>query len=225
MAQIDQPTPAPVSLHASKRMRWRPLLSLMGVTLLVLIGANLIFSFSAAHQSQSSSLAYQGTDLGATPAPLFQLTDQNGTRIALQQFHGHPVVLTFLYTTCPGPCPLTAAKLYGAVSSLGPLAHQVDWLAVSVNPAVDTPGLATAFVAAHQLTGYLHFLLGTMSHLKPIWQNYAISVQLPKGGGAMVHSVGVYLIDAQGHERIYFDSTFTSAMLASDLRLLLREAR
>jgi hypothetical protein len=57
-----------------------------------------------------------GTSMGGTPAPAFQLTDQNGQTISLAQFRGQPVVLTFMYTHCPDECPANAGKLHAAHS-------------------------------------------------------------------------------------------------------------
>src|SRR5258705_11292081 len=60
-----------------------------------------------------------GQDLGGAPAPGFQLTDQNGQSVALQGLRGHPVALTFMYTSCPAVCPLPAPKLGAAAGRLG----------------------------------------------------------------------------------------------------------
>ena len=199
------------------------MLGLLGAALLTLLGANILVSMSRTSAQTPPASPFQGTDLGATPAPLFQLVDQNGTSIALQHLHGHPVVLTFLYTTCPGPCPLTAEKLHAAAQSLGSQADRVQWLAVSINPAGDTPALAKTFVAAHGLTGTLHFLLGSQAQLAPIWKAYAVSSQAPQGG-QIIHTVGVYIIDAQGRERAYLDAGFTPRMLAADLHTLLQDS-
>ena len=39
--------------------------------------------------------------------PAFHLIDQNGKPVTLETFHGHPFVLTFIFTRCPLPnfCP------------------------------------------------------------------------------------------------------------------------
>lgn len=192
---------------------------LMVVALVVLVGAILALRGRA-----DATPKLQGTDLGATVAPAIQLVDQSGASVSLKQLRGHPVVLTFLYTHCPDVCPLTAEKLHAAAAALGPQAKQIRWLAVSIDPQGDTPASATAFAAAHHLTGQLHFLLGTAAQLQPIWQSYFIAVQaqLNAQTGAMTidHSIGVFLIDGQGRERVYLDNSFTPAMLTSDLRLL-----
>ena len=174
--------------------------------------------------SSPSAPRLQGTDLGSTPAPPFHLVDQTGTTLSLAALKGHPVVLTFLYTHCPGPCPLLASKLAKASQLLGKHAQQVTWLAVSLDPHGDTPASATQFVAAHQLTGQLHFLLGTTAQLEPVWNHYFVVVEAHEnvqGTTTMTHSVGVFVLDQQGRERVYLNDTMSPQQVATDLRLLL----
>jgi protein SCO1/2 len=166
----------------------------------------------------------QGTSLGGTQAPAFSLMDQSGTQVSLGALRGHPVVLAFLYTHCPDECPLTAEKFRAAVQALGPSAANVSWIAISTDPVGDTPATATAFVAQHHLTGRLHFLLGTHDQLASVWKAYGVVVQ-PGGEAAsgtplVTHSLGVYILDSQGRERVFLDSSFDPATLAADLRIL-----
>lgn len=184
----------------------------------------LVLALASCLGSPPAAPTLQGTDLGSTPAPPFQLVDQTGATISLAALKGHPVVLTFMYTHCPGPCPLLASKFYKASELLGKQAQQVIWLAVSLDPHGDTPASATQFVAAHQLTGLLHFLLGTTAQLEPVWNSYFVVVESQvnaQGTNTMTHSVGVFLLDQQGRERVYLNDTMTSQQLATDLHLLL----
>jgi protein SCO1/2 len=174
---------------------------------------------------QAHAPVLHGILLGTDAAPAFTLADQSGASVSLAALAGHPVVLTFLYTHCPTVCPLTAEKLHAAVVALGGQAAQVDWLAVSMDPAGDTPQAARDFVAAHHLTGTLRYLLGTQAQLAPLWAAYHIAV-LSSGdamaqSGPITHNVGVYLLDKHGAEREFYDDAFTADDVASDLRLLL----
>src|SRR5438552_18289595 len=56
-----------------------------------------------------------GTDLGATNAPDFTLTDGlSGRAITLSAQRGQVVALTFLYTNCPVVCQLSWQRLRSA---------------------------------------------------------------------------------------------------------------
>lgn len=207
-------------------MRLRFISRILVGTLVVVVGLTLFVHDRLAQSHPSASVAkLHGVDMGGDPAPNFTLVDQTGTPVSLQQLRGHPVILTFLYTHCPDVCPLTAEKLHTATQSLGAQTTQVGWLTVSIDPVGDTPAAASGFVAAHHLTGQMRYLLGTQAQLQPVWDAYHIAVKPGSDGQAQIHTVthslGVYLIDAHGRERAYFDSTFDPSEVSADLRTLL----
>lgn len=197
-------------------------LALLVVIIVALWGAR-TGSGGASAISTTNQTSLQGTDLGSQPAPDFHLTDQFGKPIALSQFRGKPVVLTFLYTHCPDACPLTAEKLHATQVQLGKDAANVVMLAVSVDPTGDTQDSALAFSQAHKLSSNWHYLLGTHEQLAPVWNAYSIYNQ-PAVAPQVTHTSAVYLIDGAGHERIFFSDDFTSTQLTNDLKTLLNEA-
>ena len=201
------------------------LISRVLVLALVVVVGSVIFLHDHLAQSHATTPTLEGVDLGRDPAPNFALVDQNGTSVSLEAQRGHPVVLTFLYTHCPDACPLTAEKLRATTQSLGTRAGDVRWVVVSIDPVGDTPSSAAQFVAAHHLTGRVHYLLGTQSQLQPIWNAYHIAVVPGQDAQAQVrsvtHSMGLYVIDGQGRERLYLDQTFDPEGLANDLRAVL----
>jgi protein SCO1 len=171
--------------------------------------------------SNTTSSALQGSDLGGTPAPNFSLTDQAGKQISLAQFKGSPVILTFLYTNCPDQCPLTAEKLHSTVQMLGQNAQHVSIIAVSTDPKRDTTAAAMNFSKAHNMQDYWHYLVGTRQSLGPVWASYHIFAQPQQQ--TVNHSLGIYLIDKQGRERIFMNSDFTPSQLTANLNTLLKE--
>lgn len=206
-------------------MKLRLISRVLVVALVVVVGSIIFLHDRLAQSHPTAAPKLVGIDLGRDPAPNFSLVDQTGAPVSLEAQRGHPVVLTFLYTHCPDECPLTAEKLRAAAQSLGGRAVDVRWLVVSIDPVGDTPTDATKFVAAHHLTGRVHYLLGAQSQLQPVWDAYHIVVQPGQDGQAqvrtVVHSLGLYVIDGQGRERVYLDQTFDPGDLTSDLRMLL----
>lgn len=169
----------------------------------------------------SNTTSMTGTDLGKKPAPGFQLTDQFGKTVSLAQFHGKPVVVTFLYTHCPDVCPLTAEHLHTSLQQLGADAKDVAILAVSTDPRGDTTAEALKFSIAHNMQDSWHFLTGTQQELSPVWTNYSIYAQaLPT---SVNHSTALYLLDKQGNERIYMGEDFQPSQMAANLKQLLKE--
>src|SRR2546421_3603224 len=164
-------------------MNWRlaSRLSVVTLALLVVVIVTLLGSRTGGSSSTASNTSptanhsgLQGTDLGGTQAPDFRLTDQSGKPIALSQFKGKPIILTFLYTHCSDQCPLTAEKLHAVMLNLGSQAQNVAVLAVSTDPKRDTIAAALDFSKVHRMLNYWHYLLGSHKQLSPIWSSYAV---------------------------------------------------
>jgi protein SCO1/2 len=162
-----------------------------------------------------------GTELGATDAPDFTLTDGvSGRAVTLSALRGQVVALTFLYTNCPDVCPLTATRFQAAQTELQSDASRVTFIAVSVDPDRDTPKAVQEFSTAHGLASNWYYLVGARAQLSPVWAAYGIGVQA--GSTTVTHNDAVYLIDARGRERVLLHSEDLATDLANDLRALLR---
>lgn len=222
----EQPQPtAPRKPMRNNAARLR-LISRLLVGALVVVVAGVLISHALLDNSRSTSAQLKGTSLDSVVAPNFTLTDQNGHRVSLTDLRGHPVVLTFFYTHCTDECPLTASKFQRVLKDSGAQFNDVRWVAVSTDPVGDTAQTATDFVTKHGLTNTLHYLLGTQEELAPIWSDYSVAVETTStptsmgGADKVQHTGGVWLIDAQGHERVYLDAAFNPQTLADDLKLL-----
>ncbi len=76
------------------------------------------------------------------PAANFALTDQDGQPLSLSDLHGKIVVLDFIFTRCPGPCPLLSLKFSQLQQKLGErLGKDVVLLSISIDPRHDTPAV------------------------------------------------------------------------------------
>jgi protein SCO1 len=158
---------------------------------------------------------FAGSLRPAIPPKDFALRDEDGRTISLRNYRGRVVVLTFMYSTCTDTCPVTATTIRGALDEVG---QDIPALAVSVDPANDTPDSAEKFLLQRGLSnGRMHFLLGTRAQLAPIWQAYGIR---PQGQG-FDHSAIVLLIDKRGRQRVSFPTEqLTDSDLAHDIRKL-----
>jgi protein SCO1 len=159
---------------------------------------------------------YRGVLLKApTAAPRFALHDQAGRLVGSQSERGHWFVVAFLYTHCPDVCPLIANNLRAAMRKLPDLRV----LAISVDPKGDTPAAVRGFLRTHRLPPRFRYLTGTRAQLAPVWRKFHIaSTGGPKG--TISHSAFELLIDPDGRERVFYDSTLHAADLEHDLPLL-----
>ena len=182
----------------------------------------LVIAASIACGAPAPTLA--GTDLGSGSAPDFTLTDgRTGTRLALSSLRARVVVLSFLYTRCPDICPLTAERFRVTQEALGEDAEEVVFLAVSADPANDTPQAVQEFSRAHGLDRNWHYLIGTRAQLANVWSAYGIVATPDEGRPTVTHTDAVYLIDRQGRERVLLRTDALDKSLLHDLRVLLKE--
>lgn len=147
-------------------------------------------------------------------APDFRLRDQDGRTATMREQRGSTVVVTFLYSTCEDTCPLTAQQIRGALDELG---RDVPVLAISVDPAGDTPLHVERFLVKQRLAGRMRFLTGTRAQLEPVWRGYGIR---PQGEG-FEHTASTVVVDGDGRQRLgYLTAQLTPEALADDLRAL-----
>lgn len=177
---------------------------------------------------------YQGTTLDG-PASDFRLVDQNDKRIALSDFRGQVVVLTFMDSQCQESCPLTASHLRTTYQTLG-ADTAITFIGINVNVHANRVGDVMAISRKWRLNEVptWHFLTGSKAELESVWKAYHVAVYTSPGGGELIHTPGVYLIDQKGQKRWYvsvpFDETgaspgFTplSELLVQHIRALLHE--
>ena len=193
-------------------------LALMVTATLVLLGALAVVLFARRAEEPAPAGVFAGAVSPAIPPQDFTLRDQDGERVALSDFRGRVTVLTFLYSTCEDTCPVTATTIRGALDDLG---HDVPAVAVSVDPANDTPARARRFLSERRMTGRMRFLLGDRPTLSRVWEAYGIRPQ----GEDFEHSARVVVIDRAGRQRVSFPvDGLTSEGLVHDIRLLEAEA-
>jgi protein SCO1/2 len=151
------------------------------------------------------------------PVPDLGLPDQDGKPVHMRDYAGEPVVVTFVYSTCRDTCPAQVQTIRGALDDLG---RDVPVLAVSVDPANDTPTLARRFLARQHMTGRARYVLGTRAELAPVWRAYGIEPQRDTRD----HTAFAVLVDRAGRQRVGWPyAHLTPEGLRADLERLLSE--
>jgi protein SCO1 len=184
--------------------------------LTVLIGGGM-------HLASATGTKLTGTDLGHEDAPDFRLRDSSGQAYSLSQFGGKVVVLAFLYTQCPDARPITAELLRKADQAAG---HPSDvvYVAVSVDPVRDNVASIAAFSQEHhleELGDRFHYLIGSLSELSRVWQQYYIrEADPPAPGQDISHVSSLYLIDKKGARRLLTHIDVPPAAIAQNERTL-----
>ncbi len=158
---------------------------------------------------------------GARPAPAITgLRDQSGQLFSLASLRGRTIAMTFFDSHCTQECPLEGRALAAAERSL-PAAERPVLVAVSVNPAQDTPASDAAAAKAWGLSAVApwHWLMGTPAELRRVWNEYHIYVGKSVGGD-IPHTEALYLIDTHGDERSGYLYPFATRFVTHDLTAL-----
>ncbi|NDP38121.1 MAG: SCO family protein [Rhodoferax sp.] len=169
--------------------------------------------------------SFVGIDLtGADYAKDFALTDHNGQPRTLKDFAGKVVVMFFGYVQCPDVCPTSMAELAEVKRLLGKDGERVQGLFVTVDPARDTPEVLKGYMAAFDPTFLA--LYTTPEKLAELAKDYKVYYKKVEGptptSYSMDHSAGSYVYDTQGKLRLYNRYGSGAAVLAADIKLLLR---
>jgi protein SCO1/2 len=156
----------------------------------------------------------------ARTAPPIELTDQHGKKIDLAKLKGHTVLVAFLYTHCTDLCPIVAGKVHTAYAQI-PKAQRPIFLAVSVDPAHDTPGSAAYFDKRHRTTGEIDWLLGSRAELEKVWKAWKVKPEHNANDPEEIeHNAEIFAIDPQGRIRAYYPPTFKPEKLALGTKTL-----
>lgn len=173
-------------------------------------------------EAGASVARFKGGDaVPAKAAPPIRLTDYRNRPVNLAGLKGRPVLVAFLYTHCHDLCPLVASKVHAAFSMLGRHERRPIVLAVSVDPARDTPASATKFNREHRTTGEIDWLLGSRAELAKVWKAWKIAPERRGNDPEVIeHSADIYGIGADGRIHVLYPPNFNPALLAGDVRLL-----
>jgi len=169
------------------------------------------------------SSAYAGLVLDPSkPAPPLALENYLGKRVNIADYRGRAVLVTFLYTHCPDICPLIASMLHTALTEMpAGERHEVQIIAVSVDPRGDTRAAVTQFLAAHEMTGEMQYLVGSANALTAVWARWGVGSQRDSGNPQLVaHTALIYGITAHGRIATIYPSNFAPSELVHDVRRL-----
>src|SRR6266498_4711150 len=158
--------------------------------------------------------------------PSFQLTNQNGQPFGSAQLADKIWIADFIYTTCPGPCPMISSRMSELQKPLEKT--EVHLVSFSVDPEKDTPAILRSYAERLQAEpGRWDFLTGPKSAIYKLSHD-GFKLAVSDGSDAQgipVHSTRMVLVDRHGQIRGYYDAAepypLTTAL--ADTNHLLRE--
>ena len=158
--------------------------------------------------------------------PVFQLTNQNGQPFGSRELAGKIWIADFIYTTCPGPCPMISSRMSDLQKPLEKT--DVHLVSFSVDPEKDTPAVLRTYAEKLQAApGRWDFVTGPKSKIYRLSHD-GFKLALSDGSeeqGLPVHSTRMVLVDRRGQIRGYYDAAEPEAItnLLADTNHLLRD--
>jgi cytochrome oxidase Cu insertion factor (SCO1/SenC/PrrC family) len=190
--------------------------------LIPIVTAGLLFWLRQAQVQQlaNRTLSSYGT------LPSFELVNQDGQPFGSAQLAGKIWIADFIFTSCPGPCPIISSRM----SELQKPLEKTDIHLVSftVDPERDTPEVLRAYAEKlHARSKRWDFLTGSRTAIYALTRDgFKLAVSDGSNEAGMpVHSTRVVLVDWRGVIRGYYDALAPDAVtkLLADANHLFRE--
>ncbi|HEY6071516.1 MAG TPA: SCO family protein [Chthoniobacterales bacterium] len=155
--------------------------------------------------------------------PEFTLLNQDGRNFGSADLRGKIWIADFVYSTCPGPCPMISSRMSELQKPLEKT--DVHLVSFSVDPAKDTPEVLRGYAEKlHAEPGRWDFLTGPQSTIYNLSRD-GFKVAVGEEKGVPIHSTRMILVDRHGAIRGYYDAVEPDAVtkLVADTTHLLRE--
>ncbi len=133
------------------------------------------------------------------PAPDFTLVDQSGAEVSLASLRGKTLLVDFVYTECPGPCPVQTARQVELQRSLpAELRERTRFVSISLDPERDTPAALRAYAEARGADlEHWSFLTGPSAAVAGVVRGFGVG-SLRKPDGEIEHLMATFLVDGEG---------------------------
>ncbi|HVU04679.1 MAG TPA: SCO family protein [Polyangiaceae bacterium] len=135
-----------------------------------------------------------------------QISDEHGKRQPLDEFRGHPVLISMFYAGCPNVCPMLTSDLE-KIDRLVPEPERENLriLMVSFDAARDTPEVLTRLMARRSLDPS-RWTFASAAEDDARQLAAVLGIRYRKlDNGEFYHSTAIVLLDAQGRVLVRSD--------------------
>ncbi|HVR98321.1 MAG TPA: SCO family protein [Thermoanaerobaculia bacterium] len=176
-----------------------------------------LFLIAAGPHHHEAPARYTRSVVSYTP-PDVTLVSLDGDRVPLSRALGHegPLILQFIFTTCPTVCPALSTALSAAQKELGTDLGSVRMVSISIDPEHDTPARLRDYAKRYRAGRQWWFLTGSLEDVVAVQKAFDAY-----RGNKMRHQPVTFLRRAPGEPWLRLDGLLSGAELAAEYRRLI----
>ncbi|MCC6239585.1 MAG: SCO family protein [Phycisphaerales bacterium] len=177
----------------------------VGLWALLLISSLILIAlwsgFQLTHQTDPTTAEPQ-TRAPLFEVPAFQLTDQRNQPFTRQDLSGQPWVADFIFTRCPGPCPIMSNQMARLQEQLPP---NVQLVSFSVDGNYDSPEILAEYARRYNADPQRwHFLTGDTAVIEQVARAMKIAALHGPTPVDMQHGTHFVLVNGNGQVEGYY---------------------
>jgi protein SCO1/2 len=149
--------------------------------------------------------------------PDVTLMDASGAEVRLASALGHegPILLQFIFTTCPTICPVMSATFSAAQEKFGPDLDRVRMISITIDPEQDTPARLGEYARKFKARRQWLFLTGKMESVIAVQKAFDAY-----RGNKMRHEPLTFLRAGPGQPWVRLDGLLSAAQLFDEYQKL-----
>ena len=169
------------------------------------------------HERKPAEPRYTRTAATYAP-PDVTLTDAFGAKVRLASvLEGEgPVMLQFIFTTCPTVCPVMSATFAAVQNRLGPEAEKVTLVSISIDPEHDTPERLRDYARRFKAGPRWRFLTGEAEEIVSVRKAF----DAYPGDNKMRHQPLTFIRRSPGRPWLRLDGLMSAAQLVGEYERL-----
>lgn len=178
------------------------------VLLVAALAVAAVLVFSSSPLKRLAGMAPAPPVLG--DAPTFSLTSDDGAVFASSALDGRAWLASFLFTSCPGPCPKLVERLKTIRTRIP--ASRLAFVSFSVDPGTDTPEVLAAYKRKQGIAGGdgWTFVTGDADKVLALVEHGFLTgverTETAPAAGGITHGTRVALVDGTGHIRGFYST-------------------
>lgn len=156
-----------------------------------------------------------------SPAPPFDLIDQAGRAVSLGSLGDRVLIVDFIYTSCPGPCPVQTSIQVDLQRRIPePLRGEIQFISISLDPEVDRPEVLERYATSRgvDLSNW-SFLTGPTERVADVVRRWGVG-SIRRDDGTIDHTLIRFLVQNGRVIERYWTSDGGEETILADLTAL-----